>query len=87
MISSANPEILDGGHQPEDIHKPHDNNDNHDSIQDGLNRSRHRDERVYEPKKNTYDNQRYGNLKQRHDAVTSVRVGLSRVGDGRVVPD
>jgi hypothetical protein len=61
------PEIPDGIHKTEHIHKPNHNNDNHNGIQDRFDRTCHWDKRVHEPQKNPDNNQRKSHLKQRHN--------------------
>jgi hypothetical protein len=53
------------------VQQPQHHTDDHDSIQDGLNRSFHWYEAVDQPKENTHHDQNQQYLKYRHELLTS----------------
>jgi hypothetical protein len=60
LRSIPDPDIRETMKQSKRIQKPQHHNDDHDSIQDGLNRSLHWYESVDQPKQNPYnDENRY----------------------------
>jgi hypothetical protein len=58
----ADTDIGDAMKQSKHIQKPKHHGDDHDCIQDGLNRSLHWYEAVDEPKQNTHHDQNYQDL-------------------------
>jgi hypothetical protein len=73
---SADSNMGQGAEKPEDVQEPQDNDDDHDSVQDGLDRSLHGDVAVDEPQQDSYDDQNDHDVNQRHE-----RPPCSRFGD------
>ena len=48
--------------QSKDIQQPQNHGDDYDTIQNGFDGSLHRDESVYRPQENAYNNQNFENL-------------------------
>jgi hypothetical protein len=55
-----------------DIQEPQNHQNDHDSIQDRLNRSCHGYETIDQPEENTHDDQNQEYINQRHDLLTSL---------------
>jgi hypothetical protein len=58
--------MREGIKQSKHIEKPQDHRDDDNAVQDGLNRSLHRDETIDQPEQNTDNNQDHNYLQQRH---------------------
>jgi len=56
-------EVLDGLQKPKHIQEPHNDHDNHHSIQNRFNRICHWYERIHEPEKNANDDKGKNHLK------------------------
>ena len=56
--------------KPKNVQQPQHHRNDHDCVQDGLNRSLHWYESVDQPKQNTHHNQNNEYLKQRHELLT-----------------
>src|SRR5690242_8523605 len=59
-------------HQSKDIQEPHDDHNDHHSIQDRLNRSCHGDETINQPEENSNYDKNHEDLNQRHGLLTSL---------------
>jgi hypothetical protein len=56
-----------GMEQSENIQQPQNHCDDYNPIQNGFDGPLHWDESVHQPQEDTYDNQNFENLEQRHD--------------------
>src|SRR5450432_705850 len=61
--------------EAEYIQHPEDHGDYDDAVQNGLDRRLHGNEAIDQPQKDTYDNENFDQLNQRHDVDLSVAAG------------
>jgi hypothetical protein len=62
----------EGLEKSKDIQEPQNHENDHESIQDRLNRPLHRYEAINQPQENTDYDQHHENLNYRHDLLTSL---------------
>jgi hypothetical protein len=60
--SRPNVDAGEGMKQPENIQQPQDNRNDHDAIQNGLDRSLHGDEAIYQPQEDTHHDENFQQL-------------------------
>jgi hypothetical protein len=54
--------VSKGMKQPENIQQPQDDCNDHDAIEDGLNRALHGDEAIHEPQEDTHHDENFEQL-------------------------
>ena len=59
--------------EPKYIEQPYDHSDNHDPVEDRLDRSLHGDEAVNQPEQHSDGDERENNLDERHSVLLSSR--------------
>jgi hypothetical protein len=79
--------MREGIKQSKHIEKPQDHRDDDNAVQDGLNRSLHRDKTIDQPEQNTNNNQDHNYLQQRHKAVPPCLAGCTDLFQGEWYAD